>query len=266
MPLQPFWGSIDSFGTAAYWIDQAHRVRLADYVITKDFTEEVIACLLGGHGMPAEVGIAAFRAVRDSGLLQASALPAEDSIIRVLEQPLLVRGKTVRYRFPRQKGRYVAAALRELRSNPPSGDALEVRARLATIPGIGLKTASWIVRNWGASTQVAIIDVHVMRAGQAAGFLAPEWQLPRDYLRCEEAFLSFAASADISPIALDTCIWSQLHELRGLAPAILRRVNDRRVRGAPDSSDLATKGDGYEVLAGATYTRPDDQAAGRYQR
>jgi hypothetical protein len=245
------WGSIDSFGSAAYWVYQARNAPATSHQLATTLEGEVVACLLGGHGMPAEIGLAAFRALSNSGLVDRSDPPSAAAITSVLEQPLKVRGRSVRYRFPRQKARYVAAALAELRARPPVGDAHNMRHQLMTIPGIGLKTSSWIVRNWAGSTDVAIIDIHVLRAGQAAGFLELECQLPRDYLRCEEAFLMFAATAGVCPIALDTCIWSQLHELRGLAPEILARVTERRLRREADSPGIATERDPNHVLTRA---------------
>ena len=44
-----------------------------------------------------------------------------------------------------------------------------LRDWLLAIPGIGPKTASWIVRNRTGSSAVAIIDVHILRAGTSAG-------------------------------------------------------------------------------------------------
>ncbi|HEV2174074.1 MAG TPA: hypothetical protein VGR71_10920 [Nitrospira sp.] len=225
MDLDP---AADSFGTAAYWIDQASRFKQTAAGSGTGLEEEVAACLLGGFGMPAEVGLAAYRAVRESGLLDSVQPPSVDSIHSVLQRPIKIGRTTVHYRFPKQKSRYLAEGIRHLRANPPLGDGKILRDQLMRIRGIGFKTASWIVRNWSGSTEVAVIDIHIMRAGQAAGFFETEWRLPRDYLIFEEAFLRFACSAGLSPIVLDQCIWSQMHELQGLAPSIMRLVAARR--------------------------------------
>ncbi|MDZ3993341.1 hypothetical protein PspTeo4_24872 [Pseudomonas sp. Teo4] len=44
-----------------------------------------------------------------------------------------------------------------------SGRAL--RDWLLELPGIGYKTASWVARNWLDADDVAILDIHILRAG-----------------------------------------------------------------------------------------------------
>ena len=57
------WGRPDVLFTAAYWLTQ-YWMREDDFPnrchrLGQTFQEEVVACLLGGHGIPAEVGLAA---------------------------------------------------------------------------------------------------------------------------------------------------------------------------------------------------------------
>lgn len=92
------------------------------------------------------------------------------------------------------------------------------------LPGIGPKTASWIVRNQTGSDEVAIIDIHVFRACVAAGIFDPNWKLPGDYWECERAFLRFAQLGQVSSAALDACIWAQMHELGSHAQQLTRAV------------------------------------------
>jgi N-glycosylase/DNA lyase len=173
------WGHGWQVGTAAYWIALTQTAvqdgRLPDsparHRIGADLTEEVAACLLGGHGLPHQVGRAAFEAVRAAGLLHRPAEPHE--LERVLRQPLQVGARTVRYRFPRQRAAYLAVALARLQAQPPPPSARALRGWLLELPGIGPKTASWIVRNHLGSNEVAIIDIHVLRAGIAASVFSP---------------------------------------------------------------------------------------------
>ena len=44
-----------------------------------------------------------------------------------------------------------------------------LRDALTAIPGVGLKTASWAVRNHRASDSVAVLDVHIVRACEHLG-------------------------------------------------------------------------------------------------
>src|SRR5262245_36718563 len=65
------WGRVDALYTPAYWFGQlwlaSEQPTSLGYRLGRSLIEEVVACLLGGHGIPAEVGIAAFHRLRDAG-------------------------------------------------------------------------------------------------------------------------------------------------------------------------------------------------------
>src|SRR5207244_4134576 len=133
----------------------------APYRFGRTLREEVAACLLGGHGIPAEVGVAAFYHLRDCGLLDEP-IPTAPYISRVLRRPLIVNGRSVQYRFSDQKADYLHDALSLMEhERAPTSSPTELRAFLMRIRGVGPKTASWITRNWLTSDDVAIIDVHI---------------------------------------------------------------------------------------------------------
>ena len=54
-----------------------------------------------------------------------------------------------------------------------------------TLPGIGPKTASWIVRNWMNSDAVAILDIHIVRAGMLMNLYCQGGRVERHYLEIE---------------------------------------------------------------------------------
>jgi len=208
------WGRIEAFPTPAYWAYQvmARRVehRTINYRLGRTLREEVVACLLGGHGIPAQVGLAAFARLRDEGVFEGPA-PEEADIARLLSQPLQIGDRLVHYRFVRQKAAYVSTALRRL-----DADALELqtgrglRDALLAFPGIGPKTASWITRNWLDSDEVAILDIHVLRAGILAGFFDSSLTVERHYVRLEEQFLRFSHGLGVRPAELDAVIWLEM--------------------------------------------------------
>lgn len=215
------WGHPWELGTAAYWAEQTRRrPPVAGYALGETLAEEVAACVLGGYGVPAAVGLAAFRAVRDAGLLDGA--PSVAALETTLRTPLAVPGRPlpVRYRFAAQRAHRLTGALATLRASDPPHHPLELREWLLRLPGVGPKTASWVVRNHCDCQDVAIVDVHVHRAGLAGGFFAPAWRLPRDYRRFELAFCEVARVASIPAAALDACIWDQLQAL-GPAGALL---------------------------------------------
>src|SRR5262245_8517427 len=60
------WGSPGMVFTPAYWAEVVARHRSAEqsavtFRLGSTFKEECVACLLGGHGIPGDVGNAAFR-------------------------------------------------------------------------------------------------------------------------------------------------------------------------------------------------------------
>lgn len=209
------WGHPWQIGTAHYWIAATHdrttqrndQTSRRSHHLGSNLIEEVAACLLGGHGMPYEIGLAAYRAVRDAGLLEREATPTE--IEQTLRNPLHIGDRSVRYRFPAQRSKYLSHALTELRLRPPPQAADDLRRRLLLLPGIGPKTASWIVRNHLGSDQVAIIDIHIFRAGVRAGVFDISWTVRRDYTRLEAYFLAWAHAGSTNAADLDATIWAE---------------------------------------------------------
>lgn len=225
------WGRFDEAFTPAYWAGQAwigqlHQNRYGGYRLGETLIEEVAACLLGGHGMPAEVGLAAFEHLRRAGALgpAAAATASADHLTELLMQPLWCGGRTVRYRFPRQKARYLAPLLRALSTAPPPQDDHQAFRRwFLAFSGIGPKTASWITRNWLDSDEVAILDVHVLRAGLLCGLFAPDEHPARDYFGLEERFLAFARAIRVRAAVLDNLIWQQMRLCSAFVLELLRQ-------------------------------------------
>lgn len=211
------WQKPEMLLTPAFWATQVwlegngtpDAFRLGDTLC-----EEVVACLLGGYGIPAEVGLAAFNRLREAMKFEENACRDPGYVERLLLEPLPVNGKRVRYRFARQKAKYVAACLARLEAISTGNlSDLQLRETLRTLPGIGYKTASWIVRNWRASDQVAIIDIHVWRACQIMGVFPASSSPQREYPRLEQRFLSFAAGIGVKPSILDAVMWRTMRRL-----------------------------------------------------
>lgn len=213
------WGHFDEFFTPAFWATRAWIDRREEghesYGLGQSLTEEVAACLLGGHGMPAEVGLAAFERLRDRRLLRADL--DRQIIERHLAEPLRVRGRWVRYRYPTQKSRYLELALSRLSVEVPPVDDIAFRDWLVTFEGIGLKTASWITRNHRHCDDVAILDVHIQRAGLIAGVFSSGQRVDRDYLNMETRLVAFSRSLAVRLSVLDSMIWAYMKRLNNLA-------------------------------------------------
>lgn len=223
------WGSIDAFPSPAYWAFQVLARRLEanqiNYRLGQTLREEVAACLLGGHGIPAAIGLAAFRKLKSIGILDSNN-PAEDQIYAILFEPLEIEGKPIRYRFARQKARYLAAAMHTLATEPPPlKSGKELRDWLLKIPGIGYKTASWIARNWLDADDVAILDIHILRAGLIAGFFPNNLTVERDYLKLEKLFIEFSQNIGVRASELDALIW---HEMQSSSATVFNIINSYR--------------------------------------
>ena len=203
------WGRYDTFGTAAYWIDQVARggyaARLTSHAQDADLLSETLFCLLGGYGVTAESAQAAHGVI--TTLLAEHETCTAARVEEALRQPL--PGTGGRYRFPRQRAMRVAVAVNHLRHETPPRAPLMLRDYLMGLPGVGPKTAAWIVRNVTGSAQVAIVDIWLIRALTHIGIFDPDWRVDRHYDRFEAAFLQYASQGGVLPGALDLCIWEQ---------------------------------------------------------
>ncbi|MFC0387623.1 8-oxoguanine DNA glycosylase [Muricoccus vinaceus] len=220
------WGRVDALMTPAYWLGQCWQAELlglyGDFRLGSNLREEVAACLLGGWGMPAELGLTAFARLRDRGMLTSAS--SATALEHALSEPFRIEGRDRRYRFPRQRSRHLACCLVALDDLGEPEDDRDLRDALRMLPGLGWKTSSWVVRNHRASGAVAIIDVHLVRAGRVAGFFEPCWDQARDYATMEEAFLRFADAIGVRASLLDALMWDQMRRFGDLAIQAERRI------------------------------------------
>jgi thermostable 8-oxoguanine DNA glycosylase len=220
------WGLAEEICSPAYWAAQAWiwEVEAPDhYKLGRSLDEELIACLLGGYGIPAEVGLAAYERLRIVNAEDPAALRNEEVVLALLEEPLAVEGRSVRYRFAKQKAGYLAGSMRQLLQVDQEASDRDLRDALTALPGIGPKTASWIVRNWRDSDCVSILDIHILRAGRILRIFPESWSVERHYLQLEGAFLRFADAISVKASILDSVMWMNM---RQLPAAIVRKLID----------------------------------------
>lgn len=237
------WGQIEAFPTPAYWHYQVVSRRLTarptHYKLGHTLAEELGACLLGGHGIPAKVGIAAYERLRKLGAFNTS--PSQAELETQLREPLQVDGRPVRYRFAAQKAKYLAKALPLVHAAPEFQTGKQLRDWLIGLPGVGHKTASWVARNWLDADDVAILDVHIMRVGQALGIFPMGRTVERHYLELEAMFLEFSKAIDVRASELDAVIWHELASSSTAARFLTKRIDD--VDNTPSSDRKARKTD-----------------------
>lgn len=210
------WGRHDELCSPAYWAAQSWMWQIEEpehFRLGRTLAEELLACMLGGYGIPAEVGLAAYDRLRPFAINPSGPLCNEAFVHDALMQPLRVRGREVRYRFVNQKARLLSAAFRCFDPAAASLPDRRLRDRLQELPGVGPKTASWVVRNLRGSDEVAILDVHLLRAGRMLGIFETALTVERHYPCLENAFLHFATAIGARPSILDSVMWMTMRRL-----------------------------------------------------
>jgi N-glycosylase/DNA lyase len=228
--LQPGlkWGSVYQLYTPAFWklhyLLNGNAQSLNEHRISGSIIEEVVVCILGGYGIPSEMGMLAFARLKEDGLIASSV--SLTAVQEALTRPfVLSEGKTVRYRFHNQKAKFVHAFLNKADLNEiPISQDLELRKWLLGVNGIGPKTASWITRNWLQSERVAILDVHLLRAGVITGFFKHNFNLDKQYYELEQQYLRFCSCLEVKPSNMDAIIWSYMKKNNKLAINILSSI------------------------------------------
>jgi N-glycosylase/DNA lyase len=225
---EPWWASVWERHSAHYAASATSDVRGGEEALRR----ELIFCLLGGHGVTFELATSATHVVVGLDPFAARWTPSrlqsalEDELSTPQFEPRRLDGGLRRYRFPARKSALIVRAVAWVRSEGGLQAGLEAleseesrREWLLGCPGVGMKTASWLLRNCGWARKLAILDVHLLRAlADAAVVSAP--QLPRDYRAVEEAYLEWAEKLGACPAALDLFLWDVQRS------AVTRRASD----------------------------------------
>lgn len=190
------YGRPDQLLSPAYWEQRCVQGEADGHdFISRGGTlhEEVGFCLLGGFGVTLEVGEAFYARLLNEGVFEPDSMATESDIYEFLNTPALVLNRPHRYRFPKQRARRIHKAMKQLDClELDCADARIFRDKIEQLEGIGPKTASWIARNWLGAETVAILDIHVIRAGWAMNLFERDCRLPNDYIRLEDRFLDLA--------------------------------------------------------------------------
>lgn len=208
------YGSPDQLLSPAYWVKRCKEGEKISYdFISRESTlfEEVGFCLLGGFGVKLEICEAFYNFLQKEGTFIPDKEFTEEQLFELLNTQIKILGKPHRYRFPRQRARRIHLAMKKLRKlNLDTSNDRVFRDQIQSLEGIGYKTASWIARNWLGSERVAILDIHVLRAGRKINLFKKDYNLPKDYLYLENRFLDFANAIEVRASVLDAVIWTDM--------------------------------------------------------
>ncbi len=186
------WGEPWVLFTPAYWVTQAWMAEIDSKPSKRNPTKDGVVdelgfCMLGGFGITAELATAAFERCSQAGLF-ARYETSSDAWRAELSAPLQVGPRLIKYRYPNQKSSFLAAAMEFVRTNQLRTDSgIALREQLMTIKGVGFKIASWVARNVLDSDEVAILNIHLIRAGQLCGLFSPDQRVDRHYREMEVA-------------------------------------------------------------------------------
>jgi thermostable 8-oxoguanine DNA glycosylase len=214
-PVALDWAALwDEFGGV-----YVERVAMLEDAGRSNVEHELLFCLLGGHGVTFELARSAANVLDELNVFDGewSSHRLEVAIRSELEtaqfKPYRHDDSLRRYRYPRRKARVVAQAAEWLNRHRPLfasllalDDDVARRNLMCECPGVGLKTASWLLRNVGLGQALAVIDVHVLRALVAAGRINGA-RLPRDYCAVEQRFLAWCDDLNAPPAAFDLMLW-----------------------------------------------------------
>jgi N-glycosylase/DNA lyase len=248
------WGDHWALFTPAYWLSQVWMTELHDqhhspFKARGSLDEELVFCMLGGFGVPAELATAAFMACKTANLIARRATSADDWA-EILLRPLLVNGRAARYRYPHQKSKFLSGVMAYLRSHSIGAHCgKELRDSLLKIRGVGPKTAGWVARNYLDADDVAILDVHIVRAGLLCGLFTPAQRVERNYFAMETRFIEFCGALGVRPAVIDCLIWSQMRSIGPLALNALKIRQAEVNKGANRRRGRAVHGSATNSLA-----------------
>lgn len=192
----------------------------------QDIIDEFFFVLLGGFGISFEQNLSALNVIKKKGFIDCELYCDDDiayktsiSLKKELScpqfEPLTREGKFRKYRFVETKPTVISLAglwmWKECKWNVlekiETMKSSEVRVWLCDCPGIGMKSASWLLRNVGLNDDCAVFDVHIMRFLSKIGFDVPAQLTEKTYLQLEDNLRNVCANIGTSLGNLDYLLW-----------------------------------------------------------
>ncbi|MGE7273609.1 hypothetical protein ACQKK5_19360 [Brevibacillus panacihumi] len=188
--------------------------------------DEFFFVLLGGFGISYELNISALQILKLQGLFEERYYQDKNSLNfienKIREEfskqqfaPTTSNGQPRKYRYIETKPRTISNAGYWLWENCQwklydklqNMNTTESRMWLCSCPGIGMKSASWFLRNTGFSEDCAVFDVHIIRFLDYLGFNTPNPLTEKMYLYLEDALRKECRNAGVSLGKMDYLLW-----------------------------------------------------------
>jgi N-glycosylase/DNA lyase len=204
-----------------------HQIPTAWYELSEtQLWEELCLCILSSN-VPYELALSAFQHLNNITLLNPQRIVESPTATTKIESELSKRiylpqrkdGSMRRYRFPHVRAKNIVDAAKSLYcGNRNLSEILwsshsETKARkvlVENVPGIGLKQASHFLRNIGYSSQLAIIDSHVISFLREVGVIGKKrikTVTPKVYTELEALVIDLSNDLGLNLSVFDMAIW-----------------------------------------------------------
>jgi len=210
--------------SAMRFLFQEYKSRVpVRYVSADKWKDEFFFCLLGGYGITFELNQSAFQILDGLSYFDAKWYTnGQSDLALLLERELNARqflpvtssGDLRRYRYPKRKARMIEQAGKWLYrrcqfriASLCQGEPRKTREAFLECPGVGYKTASWFLRNIGLGTELAILDVHVLRFLVDFDIIPTRLEGHSDYEAIEQLYLDACHVIGATPEQMDLILW-----------------------------------------------------------
>lgn len=188
--------------------------------------KEFFFVVLGGFGISYELNISALEVLRNKkyiisekymtreiAAITANQLRYELSLPQF--EPATRQGNLRKYRFIETKPITISNAGLwlwnecewDILGKIENLGSINARYWLCECPGLGMKSASWLLRNTGINDDCAVFDVHILRFLNKLGLEIPENLTQKSYLKLEEALRVICNKIGVSLGSMDYLLW-----------------------------------------------------------
>lgn len=187
---------------------------------------EFFFVILGGYGISYEQNISGLSVLIEKGFINNVLYRSKEQVDYTAEllryqlclpqfEPRTKEGNLRKYRFVGTKPFTIASAglwlwdecQWEIISEIKSLGTKKSRDWLCECPGMGMKSASWLLRNIGVNDDCAVFDVHILRFLSKIGLEVPDTLTTKAYLKLENILRLICEKIGVSLGSLDYLLW-----------------------------------------------------------
>ena len=185
-----------------------------------DLFKEMVLCILSSSSKYEVAILYTNKLERQKCFTKATCNKLDEiKIYELLIDPVLIEGRSIRYRFPKVKSRQIfetinniygqGRSIKELLNNVYSStEARDILTRQCS--GVGYKQASMFLRNIGFGYDLAIIDTHIIDYLKLINILPSRIKVQNQsrYLKIETLYSEYAYSKQYDIKKLDIAFWN----------------------------------------------------------